>query len=125
MEWSGQQSDALQKIQTWLNCGRRGDQQVFRLFGTAGTGKTTLAREIAGMVSGRVMTGAFTGKAALVLRRKGMFNAQTLHSMIYKPEEDLMTGQVRFVLNPDSDLRGARLLIVDEVSMVDAELGAH
>lgn len=122
MEWSGQQSDALLKIQSWLIHGGR---QIFRLFGHAGTGKTTLAREVLSMVNGRILVGAFTGKASLVLRRKGLYGAQTLHSMIYKPDEDLMTGEVKFVLNPDSDLRGARLLIVDEVSMVGPELGAH
>lgn len=121
MEWSSQQADALLKIQEWLI---HGGQQVFRLFGHAGTGKTTLAREVLGMVGGRVMVGAFTGKAALVLRRKGLYAAQTLHSMIYKPEEDFITGKTRFVLNPDADLRHASLLIVDEVSMVGDDLGA-
>ena len=54
-------------VRDWL---RRGGQQVFRLFGYAGTGKTTLARHIAEGVDGEVTFGAFTGKAALVLRAK-------------------------------------------------------
>ena len=41
---------------------------MFRLFGYAGTGKTTLARRIAEDVDGTVVYGAFTGKAAQVLR---------------------------------------------------------
>ena len=44
MAWSPQQDDALQQTADWL---KRGDRQVFRLFGYAGTGKTTLARHLA------------------------------------------------------------------------------
>jgi exodeoxyribonuclease-5 len=43
---------------------------VFRLFGYAGTGKTTLARHFAENVDGEVLFAAFTGKAAQVLRAK-------------------------------------------------------
>jgi exodeoxyribonuclease V len=43
----------------------------FCLGGYAGTGKTTLAKELAEVVTGGVVFGAFTGKAATVMRRKG------------------------------------------------------
>lgn len=104
----------------WIKNPRR--QQVFRLFGTAGTGKTTLAKEIANSVPGTTMFGSFTGKAALVLRKKGCHNAQTLHSMIYSVDE-AADGSPKFSLNQKSPLRNAALLIVDEVSMVSKELG--
>ena len=57
------------------------------LFGPAGTGKTTLARFIAEGLGGysNVAFAAPTGKAALVLRNKGLEFAQTLHSLIYVP----------------------------------------
>ena len=48
-----------------------GRPQVFRLFGYAGTGKTTLARHFAEHVDGEVLFAAFTGKAAQVLRSQG------------------------------------------------------
>ena len=48
-----------------------GTPPIFRLFGYAGTGKTTLARHIAEGVDGKVLFAAFTGKAALVMRSKG------------------------------------------------------
>lgn len=108
------------KVTAWLRNPRR--QQVFRLFGTAGTGKTTLAKEIADNVSGITQFGSFTGKAALVLRKKGCHNAQTLHSMIYHVD-DGVDGQPKFSLNEKSPVRNAALLIVDEVSMVDEKLG--
>ena len=81
MSWSPQQDAALKAVAEWL---RRGDRPVFRLFGYAGTGKTTLAKHIAEDVDGEVAFGAYTGKAALVLRSKGCPDASTIHSMIYR-----------------------------------------
>ena len=80
------QDAALKAVAAWLKArpGSRGTPQVFRLFGYAGTGKTTLARHLAEGVDGRVVFGAFTGKAALVMRRKGCADASTIHSMIYR-----------------------------------------
>ena len=94
MTWSREQEEALRTVGNWL---RRGDQQVFRLFGFAGTGKTTLARHIAEGVDGEVTFGAFTGKAALVLRAKGCADASTIHSMIYRSRES-DEGGPQFVL---------------------------
>ena len=97
--WSPQQDAAIRDVQAWLK--DPSAPQVFRLFGFAGTGKTTLARELAGDVRGKVLFGAFTGKAALVLRKKGCTNASTIHSMIYKlDEEDEQRWQPKFILNP-------------------------
>lgn len=73
-------------------------------------------------VNGKVLFGAFTGKASLVLRQKGCHNACTIHSMIYKPVEDPLTGITEFRLNPESAVAGAALVIIDEVSMVGEEL---
>ncbi len=83
MDWSPQQVKALSKVSVWL----KSDQQVFRLFGHAGTGKTSLAKEIADIVSGLVLFGAYTGKAASVLQDKGCLGATTIHSMIYISRE--------------------------------------
>ncbi len=99
--WSPQQDEALSAVARWLKekPGRGATPQVFRLFGYAGTGKTTLARHIAEGVSGKVSYAAFTGKAALVMRNKGCEGAGTIHSLIYRSrgeEEEAPT----FVLNP-------------------------
>jgi exodeoxyribonuclease-5 len=119
MSWSPQQEQAIKAVNEWL---QDPSDQVFRLFGYAGTGKTTLARELAQDVKGRVLFGAFTGKAALVLRRKGCGNASTIHSMIYKLDEQARGWEPKFVLNPFSPVRGAGLVIIDEVSMVGDDL---
>lgn len=72
------QLEAIQKGQALLDSGRPG---VYKIAGLAGTGKTTIMREI---VQGRnVKVAAFMGKAAAVLRKKGVSNAQTLHRTMY------------------------------------------
>jgi exodeoxyribonuclease-5 len=119
MAWSPQQDDALKAVARWLN---DKDRQVFRLFGYAGTGKTTLAKKIAEDADGEVAFAAFTGKAALVLRSKGCKDARTIHSTIYKAR-DRDTEEPSFVLNEDAAAARANLIIIDECSMVDADLG--
>lgn len=129
MQFSPQQDDALTAVSDWL---KAGDRQIFRLFGYAGTGKTTLARYFAEAVDGDVQFAAFTGKAAQVLRTRGAANARTIHSLIYRPrgEEtvaDEATGKTSisptFSLNRQSPVAKAKLIIIDECSMVDEELG--
>ena len=119
MTWSPQQDSALKSVAEWL---RRGEPQVFRLFGYAGTGKTTLARHIAEAVEGEVAFGAYTGKAALVMRSKGCHDASTIHSLIYRSRES-DEGGPSFVLNRQSAAAKADLIVIDECSMVDEELG--
>ena len=119
MIWTPQQDAALKSVAAWLKCG---EPQLFRLFGYAGTGKTTLAKKIAEDVDGSVAFAAFTGKAALVMRSKGCGDARTIHSLIYRARET-DTEEPSFVLNEDSAVTKSRLVIVDECSMVDADLG--
>lgn len=82
MKLSVEQHDALHEVSDWLVTRH---QPVFRLFGYAGTGKTTIANKCAENVNGHVQFASFTGKAAQVMRTKGCANARTIHSLIYKP----------------------------------------
>lgn len=123
VQWSPQQSNALLAVKEWLATPKKKRLQVFHVFGYAGTGKTTLAKEIAGMVKGEVLFMCFTGKAALVLKKKGCGGASTIHSAIYKAKRDPHTGKHTFKLNRDSAVGSAALVIVDEVSMVNELLG--
>ena len=129
MQFSPQQDEALKAVSRWL---KEGQRPIFRLFGYAGTGKTTLARHFASHVDGQVQFAAFTGKAAQVLRSKGAVNARTIHSLIYRPRgeeavEDETTGKTSinptFSLNRQSPVARAALVVIDECSMVDEELG--
>ncbi|UXM95832.1 ATP-dependent RecD-like DNA helicase [Bartonella sp. HY329] len=129
MKFSPEQEKALDEVARWLKAGR---SPIFRLFGYAGTGKTTLARYFAETIDGTVQFAAFTGKAAQVLRSKGASNARTLHSLIYRPRgeeavEDEITGKTSiapmFSVNRQSPVTQAALIVVDECSMVDEQLG--
>ena len=119
-----QQDEALKAVAGWLQAkpGRGGVPQIFRLFGYAGTGKTTLARHVAQGVDGKVLYAAFTGKAAQVMRNKGCAGASTIHSLIYKALES-EAEQPSFELWADAPAAKAKLIVIDECSMVDAELG--
>ncbi len=117
--WSPQQAAALDKVGRWL---KAGDPPVFRLFGYAGVGKTTLARHVAEHAAGKAAFAAFTGKAALVMRSRGCAGATTIHSLIYNASED-NDGRPSFTLNADGPASRAGLIVIDECSMVDEELG--
>jgi exodeoxyribonuclease-5 len=114
------QDAALTAAANWLK-GARGRASIFRLFGYAGTGKTTLVKHIAEGVDGKVLFAAFTGKAACVMRSKGCHSASTIHSLIYRARE---SGEETpsFELWNDAPASKAKLIIIDECSMVDAEL---
>jgi len=109
----------LKAVGRWLQAA---DRQVFRLFGYAGTGKTTLARHIAEDAVGDVVFAAYTGKAAHVMRTRGAKGAGTIHSLIYRPRGEDENGPT-FTLNEDSAAAKAALIVIDECSMVDAEIG--
>jgi exodeoxyribonuclease V len=114
------QDAALTAAAKWLRAGR-GRARIFRLFGFAGTGKTTLAKHIAEGVDGKVLFAAFTGKAACVMRSKGCHDASTIHRLIYKPQEQNEENPT-FELWSKAPASHAKLIIIDECSMVDAEL---
>jgi exodeoxyribonuclease V len=84
VEFAPQQQAAIAAVADWYT---DPDSQVFRLFGHAGTGKTTLARHIVQELGVNALYAAFTGKAAYVLRQKGCWTASTIHSLIYSPQE--------------------------------------
>jgi exodeoxyribonuclease-5 len=96
------------------------------LGGYAGTGKTTVVAELIRRLPGfRVC--AFTGKAADVLRRKGV-EASTIHSLIYIPVEVVWLDEggvphrsVRWERRDPEEFDGDGF-IVDEASMVSRDL---
>ncbi len=160
------QSAGIRKIVNWFRNETK-HQQVARIFGYAGCGKTTLLKYIIselGLDGLEVLHAAFTGKAALVMTRKGT-PASTIHSLIYRVSEatpaeiekvkqeaaeikaklpvlnpaarlledsrlrslELRLADIhkpQFVLNDQSALRDAKLLVLDEVSMVGVDMAS-
>ncbi len=189
---SDAQFRAISAIKEWFT-NRSREQQVFRLFGYAGTGKTTITKYAIKELGLTMFTppkkkrisvsrdldsydeysrpipdvffAAFTGKASYVMRRHGT-PSQTIHSMIYSvleatPEqieeankklvalisesgskygmektvalatiEALRTEikkmrQPSFQLDPFADVSMSKLIVLDEVSMVNQEMASH
>lgn len=93
---SADQERALDAIRAWWVArlmSPRNYQQLFRLFGYAGTGKSSLLPIIVAALKldpAKVVYAAFTGKAALVMRRNGL-PATTIHSLCYvmKPVDEI------------------------------------
>ncbi|RBI68993.1 ATP-binding protein [Roseovarius sp. TE539] len=119
-KFSSEQAKALYAVADWLKYDTEEDP-IFRLFGYAGTGKTTLAKHIADGVEGDVHYAAFSGKAASVMQKNGCVGARTIHRLIYRPRT-MPDGRVTHSLNPRSPAADAALIILDECSMVNADL---
>lgn len=88
---------------------------LIRIGGYAGTGKSTIARFIVDDLDGVAGVCAFTGKAASVLRRKGLSGASTIHGLIYKWDDN----REMFILNRGV---GCTYFLLDEGSMVSRDL---
>ena len=95
MQFSVDQEQALDAIGNWLsNCKAETaaqnnmTQPFFSLHGAAGCGKTTLAQYVAHQHNGPTVAMTYAGKAAAVLRKKGLPNARTVHSTIYLPNSE-------------------------------------
>lgn len=122
-DFNDEQKRAVEMAVDWYKGwqDRRHRQQVFRLAGYAGTGKTTVARTIADMCSGgagsRVEFIAPTGKAASRLRQKGCHGARTMHQFIYNVRGEDENGEPIFVSKGALDYKPC-LIGLDEGSMV-------
>lgn len=119
-KFSPQQAAALDKVAHWFKHDSK-KKQVFRLFGYAGTGKTTLARHLAEGVDGDVVFAAYTGKAALMMQRNGCEGASTIHRLIYE-QKVRFDGTFEFELDTVSIAARTKLIVIDECSMVDAKI---
>jgi len=121
MELSPQQKEASEKISAWLKAGQ---EQVFYLAGYAGTGKTTIAQILAKQAKGKTVYAAYTGKAAVVMRKSGCYNANTIHSTIYEAKRNERTGKYVFRFNENGACADAGIIVIDECSMVGEKIGA-
>jgi len=108
------QSDAVDKLSDWFLDER---SNRFVLLGLAGTGKTTLINffvDKLGLDRSSIAFAAYTGKAAMVLRSKGI-HASTIHRLIYEPVIIGKTIEFKKKRELSSTIR---LIFIDECSMV-------
>lgn len=124
---SDMQAEAIRAVVAWFFDESEDAPQEFYLAGYAGVGKTTVAAFAVEEIKNRrggwlnVEIGAFTGKAANVLRNKGNPSAKTIHGMIYVPDE--VDGKTVWRLGKESSPAAfADLIVLDEVSMVDQKM---
>lgn len=105
------QADAARRAIDSIQSGRK----LFRIGGYAGTGKTTIAKWIVREVNrtGRVAVCAYTGKAASVLRAKGL-DAATIHRTMYNYDPDERVFHRKAMID-------GTCVLVDEGSMVGQE----
>lgn len=95
-------------------------RQVITCSGYAGTGKTVCINTLSKAMPNFCIC-AYTGKAANVLRKKGLSGASTIHSTIYRPYKDFNNETV-WQLASAFDIPGLEGFIVDEASMIGTEI---
>lgn len=83
MEYTSEQLEAIDKGRALIDRGKPG---LYRIGGYAGTGKTTVMREI--IVDRDVHIASSYGKAVGVLWKKGVTTATTIHRMMYRWDDD-------------------------------------
>ena len=120
---SNEQWEAIKQIVKWYGDGN----QFFYLAGFAGVGKSTICsiaiEEIKKQYKIKtVNTATYTGKAASVLRKKGI-DAQTIHSMIYIADVDDNGVLHGFDLDRYGAASKSDLIVLDECSMIADEMG--
>ncbi len=111
------QEEALRGLSIFLMS--KSSKPTFVLDGYAGTGKTTLLSTLTSVLPKlklRFVLLAPTGRAAKVMSLYSGEKASTIHKKIYKQENDISSGVLSFVRQPNFHKR--TVFIVDEASMI-------
>lgn len=119
MQLSDEQKDVIRNILKSIET-----NHVTTLGGYAGTGKSTIIATLIKALRNKSLNfaiSAYTGKAANVLRKKGM-DATTIHSLIYRPETDYNGNTTWQLLFPEEMSNLIDGFIIDEASMVSKEI---
>lgn len=134
LELSEDQSKALDNIKEWLykpiTCQ---DDCLYRLTGSAGTGKTTLlaklVSDLQGIFKSKKCVSAPTHKAKKVITQKtGCENSETVQALLgLKPDLDLENFDINnptFSPVSSKKLSAYKLILIDEASMINNDLYA-
>lgn len=123
IELSDEQREVVNGAIEWFN---HGEEQVYSISGGAGVGKSFCLHEIIkrlGLTPDEVAPMAFSGAAAIVMRRNGFLNAKTIHSWIYsfsleRDKEGKLRKKFKYIGLPKS----IRLVVMDEASFTGAKV---
>lgn len=125
---NAQQEEAKNLIVKWFNSDPSGENLIFTLAGYAGVGKTFLIdyviNEVLKLPKNKVAFVAPTGKAASLLVQKGN-RATTIHRLVYNyvdSEKKDKNGNAIPKFVKKSEIPNFKLIVVDEVSMVSADM---
>ena len=123
-----QQCEALQIMKEWVDSRK---EQFFTLSGYAGTGKTTIVKELLRYFRSKyeyssISVSAPTHKARKVIQRATGETSHTIQKLLgLRPNTDLDDFDIN---NPQFDekaqklIKGCALLIIDEASMLNSDL---
>jgi exodeoxyribonuclease-5 len=132
MQLSPDQTLALDHIHSWLRV--NGPGSILTLGGLAGTGKTTILKELCEIPNLSIAFVSLTGKATSVMRSKLPPSAaiSTIHGLIYRPiinpETGLVESWTRLEMAPkgvmpwEDQIQYRDLIVIDEASMVSEDL---
>lgn len=120
LTFSAKQNAAIDQAVEWLENYEVGESpQVFRIFGFAGTGKTTIVRAILERVKRTPRYMAFSGKAANVMRQRGCEGAKTIHKTIYTPVNGAEAAYAKLEAQLERETDPARReMIEDEMNRI-------
>jgi ATP-dependent exoDNAse (exonuclease V) alpha subunit len=120
---NAKQEQAVRDSKKWFN--EEHFKNHFVIAGYAGTGKTTVVKFIIdalGLTDSDVCFCSYTGRATLMLKKKGNQNVRTMHKLIYKTIAfpDPETGEMHFTIRPKTkdEVEKYSLIVVDELSMI-------
>lgn len=117
LNWTQDQITALEIIDKAY----QKKQKEIVLSGNAGTGKTTIVKEIIKKYASKVLLLAPTAKAALRLKEVTDTQAHTIHSVLYETVIENEDGELIF-LSPQQITQRKSLVIIDEASMLGTKL---
>ena len=121
-----QQKHVLENIKIFM----QSNAQIFILRGYAGTGKTTMVKQIADFINTerKVYLMAPTGRAARVLTQKTGYDATTIHRGIYEKEcsiskkvNDIAERRLNICFHIKDTHQEKSAVIVDEASMLSSK----
>ena len=132
------QNEIVNKAVDWFF---NSSEQVFQFSGGPGTGKSFTMNEIVNEISKKkkinIAPMAYTGAASIVMRLKGMYNARTIHSWLYRCVEEPVFDDygnplkdkyfnvpittLKFVANIE-EMQYIDLIVIDEGGMVPMEM---